>query len=502
MKDRVFNLITSIFIVALAALGGALAGILFRVSVVVPVKSQVTTQSLTWKSPKNPLLAALNPQGEHSVAIQPGEVRPLPGALDDIPMFNSNSPEWVKQEGILLSTFPPHGKAVPEAHLDYPLGGEFELFAHHFVHTPPESKTLYIGILVYNPHNEPVRVHIPAVASYLLEPDAPFQEKPPMADNSQGNVYSGPGIRAVDAVMRGTRLADFPSQLEIPPGEMRMLLNHPIPVKGLERPVNGRSTFMRLNCTTSGTAPTPSHVYVASLAMYAKMSPDGKERSPELIEWQNLLHNGGLAQPRDRLPTPPEQTTGQLVYSRVAGVQKGSKWQADLVDEAANYLTIPEPGKAISYVISTIRSGTLGTRQIQAAELAVRYPDTAYQSHGNYGVHYDLTTPLFNPTDTQQVVTITLETPQKEENLSQGGLMFRQPPWDFPYFRGTVRLQYHDDRSVENTKYLHLWHRRGQIVEPLLTLKLKPQETRLVRLDFRYPPDATPPQVVTIRTLK
>lgn len=43
-----------------------------------------------------------------------------------------------------------------------------------------------------------------------------------MADNSQGNVHSGPGIRAVDAVMRGTRLAHFPSQLEIPPGEMRM----------------------------------------------------------------------------------------------------------------------------------------------------------------------------------------------------------------------------------------------------------------------------------------
>lgn len=80
--------------------------------------------------------------------------------------------------------------------------------------------------------------------------------------------------------------------------------------------------------------------------------------------------------------------------------------------------------------------------------------------------------------------------------------MFRQPPWDFPYFRSTVRLQYHDERSVENTKYLHLWHRRRQTVEPLLTLKLKPQETRLVRLDFRYPPDAKPPQVVTIRTLK
>ncbi len=46
------------------------------------------------------------------VIIQPGEVRPLPGKPDNIPMFNSNSPEWVKKEGILLSTFPTNGKAV------------------------------------------------------------------------------------------------------------------------------------------------------------------------------------------------------------------------------------------------------------------------------------------------------------------------------------------------------------------------------------------------------
>lgn len=502
MKDQVFNLITSILIVALASLGGGLAGVLFRISVVVPVRDEVATELVAWKSRKNPLLDAVTVQGENSVVIQPGEVRPLPGGLDDIPMFNSNSPEWVKQEGILLSTFPPDGKAVPEAHLNYPLGGEFELFAHHFVHTPPESKTLYIGVLVHNPHNQAVTLHIPAAASFVLEPDAPFEEKPPMMDNSQGDVYSGPGIRAVDAVMRGTRQGGFPSQLEIPPGESRMLLNHPIAVKGLEPSVNGRSTFMRLNCIRGGSDPAPLDVYVASLAMYAKISPDGKERSPELMEWQNLLDNGSLAQPRDRVPTPPEQTTGQLIYSRVAGVQQGSKWQGDLVDEGSNYLTIAEPGKAISYVISTVRAGTLGMGQVQSAKLMVRYGDTAYESHGNYGVDYDLTIPLFNPTDTKQVVTITLETPQKEERLSQGGLIFRQPPWDFPYFRGTVGLQYQDNNGLNNLEYIHLWHRRGQIVDPLLTLKLKPQMTRLVRVNFRYPPDATPPQVLTVRTIK
>lgn len=503
MKDRPLNLVTSIVIVGMAALGGGLAGILFRVSVVLPLQDGVRTELTAWKSRKNPLSAELVSAGENAaIAVQNGEVRPLPGRLDKTPMFNSNSPEWVKEEGILLSTFPPYGKYYPDAHLDYPLQGEFELFAHHFVHTPPESQTLYLGILVYNPNSEAVTLDIEAAASYLMEPDAPFEEKPPMLENPDGGVYAGPGIRAVDAVMRGVRQPDFPRQMEIPPGESRMLLNHPIPVKGLERPVNGRSTLMRLNGKMGGGETIPADVYIASLAMYAKMHPDGRERAPELTEWQQLLDTGNLAQPRDKVPTPPEQTGGQLIYSRVAGVQIGSKWEADLVDRDRDFLTIPEPGQAISYVISTVRAGTLGTGQIQAADLAVRYPDTAYQSHGNYGVRYDLTLPLFNPTEKNQVVTVTLETPQKEEKLSEGGLIFRQPPWDFPYFRGTVRLRYQDNWGKEKTSYIHLWQRRGQIVDPLLTLKLKSQETRLVAVDFRYPPDATPPQVLTVRTVE
>jgi hypothetical protein len=36
--------------------------------------------------------------------VQVTEVRSLPGQLDNIPLFNSDNPEWVKKEGILLST--------------------------------------------------------------------------------------------------------------------------------------------------------------------------------------------------------------------------------------------------------------------------------------------------------------------------------------------------------------------------------------------------------------
>ena len=420
------------------------------------------------------------------------EVRSLPGALDNVPLFNSDSPEWVKKEGILLSTFPPDGKKSPKAHLNFPFQGKFNLFAHHFTHTPPNLQTLYIGAILYNPGKQPITVQILKAASYLMEPDAPFKQKPPLSENPQGEVYSGHGIRAVDNILRGIRQPNFPAQLVIKPGESKMLLNGAIPVRDLPKPINGRSTFISLN--SSG------QVYAATLAMYAKKNPDGSDRAPTVQEWQDLLYNGNLALPRDKTPTPPG-APGNLIYSRVAGVQKGSTWQAQLVDKNSRYLTIPQAGQAYSYTIATLRGGKLGTEQVQTAKLLVRYPDTAYEAHGNYGVHYDLTLPLQNTKEQAKTIAITLETPLKDDKLNQGGLRFRQPPLDFPYFRGTVRLRYKNDRGQNLTRYVHLWHRVGQVLEPMVKLNLIAGEKRLVRVDFIYPPDSTPPQVLTIRTL-
>ncbi|MEG4345398.1 DUF3370 domain-containing protein [Microcoleus sp. A003_D6] len=433
--------------------------------------------------------------------VQAAEVRSLPGQLDNIPLFNSDSPEWVKKEGILLSTFPPDGKKVPAAHLNFAFQGQFNLFAHHFSHTPLNLRTLYIGALLYNPSSAPVTVEVLQAASYLMEPDAPFKQKPALSESPNGEVYSGPGIRAVDSVLRGMRQPDFPEKLLVAPGETALLMNRPIPVRGLEKPINGRSTFVRLK--SSG------KVYAATLAMYAPQNADGgdplrglRQRAPTLEEWQQLLNNGGLAGPRDKTPTPPDGTSGSLIYGRVAGVQQGSGWFAELVDRDAKNLAIPQTGKAISYAISTLRGGTLGTQQVQAGKMLARYPDTAYEAHGNYGVHYNLILPLHNTAQKPQTVAVSLETPLKEDRLSKNGLRFRQPPLDFPYFRGTVRLRYQDDGGYDVTRYVHLWHRVGQVVEPMVKLSLAATETRAVKVDFIYPPDSTPPQVLTVRTLE
>lgn len=427
--------------------------------------------------------------------FQPQEVRPLTGRLDEVPVFNSNSPEVVQTEGVLLSTFPPEGKAVPSAHLNFAFQGRFDLFSHHIARarSSDQTRTLFQGVILYNPSLEPVRVDVVEGASYLTRPDALFVNLPSYVEDPIGTVFAGPGSRAMNDVLRGRRQGNWASMLVIPPGQSQMLMNLPIPVGAVTPSSNGRSTLLRL--WSSGP------VYVANLAMFAPLNPDQTERIPTLEEWQTLLVNAGLAGPRDIPPSPLQQDFARITYGRVAGIGLGSQWRATLTDTPkVDYLSIPRKGRAFSYGLSTLYRGTLGTGQIQSAKLLARYPDTAYQAHGNYGIQYSLTLPLLNTTKQRQVVTIAIQTPLKQDKI-KGGLLFFKPPEERVFFRGPVRVRYPNERGVIQTRYFHITQQRGQEGEPLVTLPMAPGDRRLVQLDLLYPPDSTPPQVLTVRTL-
>lgn len=437
--------------------------------------------------------------------VQTQEVRPLPGKLDTVPVFNSNSPEVIQTPGILLSSFPRSGKLFPNAHLNWPLGGRFDLFAHHLARStdPSEWRPLYLGVIVYNPGNQAVTLDILQAVSYVTNPDAPFIDLPPQVDNAAGTFYSGPGSRLATDILRGVHQSNFPSQLVIPPRQSRMLLNLPIALG------NARSTLMRLRSNRP--------VYMASLALPAQLAaelvydPDDEfallwfpvpsYRPPNLEEWQNLLVSGNLAGPRDRTPTPLGQTEANIIYSRVAGVAQGSVWRTEIVDRpGAKDLSIPKSGQAFSYPLSTFNSVTLGTGQVQSAPLLVRYSDTAYRAHGNYGVLYSLTLPLLNKTDVTQTVTLAIQTPIKQEN-QRNQLSFLEPPDNQVFFRGTVQVSYNDDEGVPRTVNLHLEQQRGEQGKPLVVLNMPAGDRRLVKVELIYPPDAQPPQALTIRTL-
>lgn len=412
-------------------------------------------------------------------------VRPLPGELNKIPVFNSNSPELVLGEGILLSTFPQDNKKDDNAHLNFPFEGRFDIFAHHVSKPPTENdkRTLYLGIMVHNPTSETVSIDILEGASYLSQPDAPFITLPSKVEGS--NTYAGPGSRVMGDILQGKRQEIFPRNLTIPAGESRMLLNVPIPIHSLTPPINGRSSYMRLY--SSG------KVYVASLAMYQ----DTEDNPPSLSQWENLLTNASLSTPRDKAPTPPE-AQGQRIYGRVAGVSEGNMWKTDLTDSPSTpLLTIPNAGEAFSYGLSTLVGGTLGTNQVQTAPLLVRYPDTAYSAHGNYGLQYSLTLPLFNPNNEAKTVNIAISTPVKQDT---SGVNFLNPLPTQTFFRGLVQVKYNDDNNIPRLQYFHLVQKRGEKGENLVTVTIPPQSQKLVSVDFLYPPDATPPQILTVST--
>ena len=427
--------------------------------------------------------------------VQP--VRPLPGKLDSIPVFNSNSPELIFNEGIILSTLPSIGMGHPYAHLNHPFRGRFDVFAHHVVQASPQGRTLYLGVLLFNGSKQDATVEILQGANSLTSPDALFIDLPPVVENNDGTVFAGPGSRVMNYVLRGKQPDGYPDKIVIPPGQSRMLISQPLPVNytpvpgqppPINLPRNGFSSYFRLN--------TNVPVYGASMAMYAPQDNLGKERPPNLKDWENLLKTANLMQPRDRIP----RNSQRRIYSRVAGVSIGSQWNATITDDNSSQLTIPEPGRGFSYPISSLEGGRMGTGQNQSAPMAVRYPDTAYESHGNYGVQYSLTLPLVNKTNRPQTVDLTVETPLKFNDPSNDQLTFLIPPARNVFFRGTARFSYTDDRGQTQNRYYHLVQRRGQKGEELVTLNLKPGEKRNVQVDLLYPPDATPPQLLTVRT--
>ncbi len=442
------------------------------------------------------------------------EVRPLPGGLDNVPVFNSNSPELIDTEGILLSTFPSRGKAQTSAHLDYAFEGRFDIFAHHVVraHNDGDTRTRYLGVVVHNPSRRAVILRFREAASYLSQ-EAPWHGRNDVEYNLASTQFSGPGSRLMNEILRDRRQALWSDPVTIPPRSSHMLMNAPLPVRRLSVATDGsltagnellpalpkslggnrsnaRSTLIRLS--------SDGPVYVASLTMLAPLTASG-ERVPNLQEWLQVLFNGRLVTPRDLSPTRPGRQAAPFIYGRVAGVSQGSHWQARLTDRGSSQLSIPSPGQQISYAISTVDHNTFGTNQIQSAPMLRRYRDTAYRAHGNYGTEYDLTLPLYNSTAQPQKIALSVQTPLQNENITNA-LTFLTPHDSRIFFRGTVLFLYKNDQEENRADYIHLVQRRGQMGPPLIELTLEPGEERSVEVQFLYPPDATPPQVLTLTT--
>jgi len=422
----------------------------------------------------------------------PQTVLPLPGGLDDTPYFNSNSPEIVLESGVLLSTFPKEGKTHPDAHLNYPLEGRFDLFFHHITNATKTGthRTLYLGLLVGNASNQKVRVDILKAISHATKPDSPFKDLDTVLDNEKSTIYAGPGDRVMLDIVVEHKQHGWHREIDLEPGETKLIQALPLPVKSLLHPLNGRTGLIRMH--SSGP------VYLATLSAFGDRFLFFGEHRPALDKWKEVLNTTALVHPRDKTPTVPG-AKGAIIYGRVAGVARGSTWKATVTNDPEKQKLAVAPNQMVSFPINTVAAGTLGTNQVQAAPMLVRYPDTAYHSNGNYGVLYDLTLPLYNNSDQEATIGVSFQTPLKDWNKQDSLQFYTQPPQQV-FFRGTLSFEWTDEQNKEHKKLIHLVEKKGQAVPPLVELSLKPHASQEVRLKFLYPADCTPPHVLTITT--
>jgi hypothetical protein len=298
-------------------------------------------------------------------------------------------------------------------------------------------------------------------------------------------VYAGPGSRVATELLRRHRSPLFPLSWSLPAGQLTTLTVLPLPVRGLDPRLNGRNLQLRLE--------SDGEVDLATLAAFG---PNDRPPGPE--EWIRLME-GGLS-PKEHQPTP-RGSTGAMIYSRVSGVQEGSRWTARVTDPGQTSLSVQRA--PISWPISSLERGTLGTGQVQTAELRSFYPGTAWAAHGNYGVAYDISLPLRNDTPEPSVLQLAVESPLKSDQ-PQGGLRFNREPARAVMFRGTVEVSGLDGPQGRplGRQSFRLVQRAGEQGASLGTISLAPGEERQVTVRLIYPADATPPQVLTLLPAK
>lgn len=427
---------------------------------------------------------------------------PLPGGLDNLPMLNDNSPESVKQSGILVSTLPNQGKAGTHF-LDYPFLGDFGVFSHHIlIDEVPGARLLYLGLVASNFGPKPVTLRLRQGASYLTQPEATFiYTLPVLSPNPGAKIYSGPGDRLSSEMINGQfQLQD--QVYTIAPGSSQVISSLPIntdvpvlsprPGGGAPIAVNGRSTLFYLN------ADKP--VYLTQLAWMAKKVED-KFVPPTLDDYRSLIHSSKFAGPHEKFSDYDDQNPpkGAFFYGRVAGISPGLNWTGTFW-EGERKNEMPALGEKVGYPIATTYVKRFGTPQNQSGRMIRRYPDSPPENHGNYCIRYALELPLNNDSAQAQTYQLSLTEPLNP-NLAAGKneVVYVDPPQGTRMFRGSVRFQWLDEKRQSQDQLIHLDLRNGQLAPPLISITVPAKASYKVKLSLIYPPDATPPQLLTIK---
>ena len=166
-------------------------------------------------------------------------------------MVNDNNPELIKDEGILLSTFP----STDGAGLDVELKGRFDLFSHHVYAGDDDSLESTLWLAVLAPLGEhPVDLKLLEGSTSLSQAHAtrpdrcPFSASANLIRETSDVIAAGPGSRVAGDLLKRRRATELStSSWRLQPGAPTTLLVLPIPVAGLDPLLNGRNLQLRLH---------------------------------------------------------------------------------------------------------------------------------------------------------------------------------------------------------------------------------------------------------------
>lgn len=420
----------------------------------------------------------------HEVITHPLKIYPLPGSLDTTPVLYSNSPERIKTSGLLVSTLPAPDLNQPRK-LGVPLQGDFRLFIHHVARTAILTQTqIWLAVVVDNPNPDTLQLELKRGNFFRTWPEAPFLPLRGIQNNQDAKHFSGPGDRLALSYLRAENLLG-PRTFLIPGQSRQTVLSAPLPTNPLWvlQQDNALSALLEFTCHQ------PVHVSVL-----AWTSPDG--HAPQQQDLEQLLETGQAAGPPESPVTEydPSQAPppGSFRYGRVAGLSQGAIWSGELTPLPTHI------GDRVGFPLSSVYLKRLGTTQNQSATLIARVPGTAIQSHGNYGVHYQLKALFSNPDRHEHRYAVYLRHPLEIRTPLVGDPMaiFRLTPDTTVTFRGTLHL-----RWGQAEYWLHQVLHAGEAAPALQILELPAGESRALHLELVYPPDATPPQLLEIERL-